>query len=172
VSEPDIRVHLADQTLEWIEDGRVVRRFPVSTAAKGPGERDGSEQTPRGRHRVSEKIGSGAVPGAVFVGREPTGEVCTAERFAREPERDWITTRILWLDGLEPGRNRGGDRDSRSRYVYIHGTPDEAGLGTPASHGCIRMRDADVVWLFERAKVGSIVEIIAPAEIDEEGETT
>ncbi len=169
MSEPRIRVHLARQTLEWVEDGRVVRRFPVSTAAKGAGERDGSEQTPRGLHRVAEKVGSGAEPGAVFVGREPTGEICTPEHFAREPERDWITTRILWLDGQEPGRNRGGDRDSRSRYVYIHGTPDEANLGKPASHGCIRMRDADVVWLFERAVVGTPVEIL---EDREEGETT
>jgi lipoprotein-anchoring transpeptidase ErfK/SrfK len=176
VSEPRIRVRLAIQTLEWIEDGHVVRRFPVSTAAKGAGERDGSEQTPRGLHRVSEKIGAGAPPGTVFVGREPTGEVCTPERFGGEPERDWITTRILWLDGQEPGRNRGGDRDTRSRHVYIHGTPDEASLGRPASHGCIRMRDADVVWLFDRTQVGSLVEILDSGEREEtereEGATT
>jgi lipoprotein-anchoring transpeptidase ErfK/SrfK len=158
-------VDLDAQTLELIEDGRVVRSFRVSTSAKGPGEVEGSEQTPRGRHAVREKIGAGAMPGAVFVSREPTGEVCTPERFRSEPERDWITTRILWLGGLEPGLNRGGDRDSHSRYVYIHGTPDVSKLGSPASHGCIRMRDTDVAWLFDRVEVGTIVEI-------EEGGTT
>ena len=154
-----MRVDLDAQALELIEAGRVVRRFPVSTSAKGAGEREGSEQTPRGRHAIREKIGAGAAPGTVFAGRVPTGEICTPERFDAEPERDWITTRILWLDGLEPGRNRGGDRDSHARYVYIHGTPDEARLGTPASHGCIRMRDADVAWLFEHVEKGTIVEI-------------
>jgi lipoprotein-anchoring transpeptidase ErfK/SrfK len=159
VSECRLRVDLAAQTLELIEAGRVVRRFGVSTAANGAGEREGSEQTPRGRHAVAEKIGEGAPSGTVFVGREPTGEVCTPERFRADPGRDWITTRILWLDGQEDGRNRGGDRDSRARYVYIHGTPDEASLGRPASHGCIRMRDADVAWLFDRVEVGTLVEI-------------
>jgi len=159
MSDRRIRVDLASQSLEWIEEGRVVRRFPVSTAARGAGEREGSEQTPRGHHAIAEKIGAGAPPGAVFVGREATGEVCTPERFRAEPERDWITTRILWLDGREPGRNRDGDRDSRRRFIYIHGSPDEASLGRPASHGCIRMRDADVAWLFERVSVGTPVEI-------------
>jgi lipoprotein-anchoring transpeptidase ErfK/SrfK len=164
--ERRLRVHLASQTLELIEDGEVVRRFPVSTASKGAGERAGSEQTPRGRHVVREKIGAGAQAGAVFVGRRPTGEVCTPERFAAEPDRDWITTRILWLDGDEPGRNRGGDRDSGARFVYIHGTPDEERIGRPASHGCIRMRDADVALLFDRIEVGTPVEIVEGSEED------
>lgn len=105
-------------------------------------------------------IGAGAPRGAVFVGRETTGEVCTPERFAAEPGRDWILTRILWLEGLEEGRNRGGDVDSRRRFIYIHGTPDEARLGEPASHGCIRMRNEDVAALFERVDVGTPVEIV------------
>jgi lipoprotein-anchoring transpeptidase ErfK/SrfK len=155
-----IRVHLASQTLELLEDGEVVRRFPVSTASKGAGERAGSEQTPRGRHVVREKIGTGARQGSVFVGRRETGEICTPARFAAEPERDWITTRILWLDGAEPGRNRGGEQDSAARFVYIHGTPDEERIGQPASHGCIRMRDADVALLFDRVEVGTPVEIV------------
>ena len=134
--------------------------WPVSTAARGAGERDGSEQTPRGRHAVRQKIGAGAPERAVFVGREPTGEVCTADRFADEPERDWILSRILWLDGLEEGRNRGGDVDSRARFIYIHGTPDEARIGEPASHGCIRMRNRDVIALFDRVEEGIEVEIV------------
>ena len=154
-----IRVRLAQQLLELIEDGRVLASWPVSTAARGGGEREGSEKTPRGRHEVSEKIGADAPEGAVFVGREPTGERCTPERFAAEPGRDWILTRILWLDGLEEGRNRGGDVDSRRRFIYIHGTPDEERIGAPASHGCIRMRNADVVALFDRVDVGTVVEI-------------
>jgi lipoprotein-anchoring transpeptidase ErfK/SrfK len=155
-----IRVRLSEQRLELVEDGEVVEAWPVSTAARGAGERDGSEQTPRGRHAVRQKIGAGAPERAVFVGREPTGEVCTAERFAGEPERDWILSRILWLDGLEEGRNRGGDVDSRARFIYIHGTPDEARIGEPASHGCIRMRNRDVIALFDRVEEGTEVEIV------------
>lgn len=166
MSDRRLRVDLGAQTLALIEDGRVVRSFPVSTAAKGAGEREGSEQTPRGRHAVREKIGAGAPPGTVFAGRRATGEICTPGRFEAEPERDWITTRILWLDGLEEGRNRGGDRDSHARTIYIHGTPDESRLGRPASHGCIRMRDSDVAWLFDRVEVGTLV------EIEEEGGTS
>jgi hypothetical protein len=160
VSERTIRVDLGRQRLDLLEDGRSLASYPVSTAAAGPGEREGSLRTPRGLHEVHEKIGAGAPEGAVFVGRRPTGEVCTPERVRAEPGRDWILTRILRLRGLEPGRNRGGDVDTEARHVYIHGTPDEASLGTPASHGCIRMRNADVIDLFERVETGTRVEIV------------
>ena len=96
----------------------------------------------------------------MFVGRRPTGEVCTPERARAEPDRDWMLSRILWLRGLERGRNRLGRVDSMRRYIYIHGTPDEAALGTPASHGCMRMRNADVIALFERVEPGTRVEIV------------
>ena len=109
---------------------------------------------------IAARIGAGAAPGSVFESREPTGEICTPERFQKEPERDWILTRILWLRGLEPGRNQGGDVDSERRFIYIHGTPDEARIGAPHSHGCIRMRNADVVELFDRVAVGTPVEIV------------
>jgi L,D-transpeptidase YbiS len=155
-----VRVRLAEQLLELVEDGEVRQRWPVSTAARGAGEREGSEQTPRGRHTVCEMIGAGAEEGTVFVGRKATGERCTPERFAAEPERDWILTRVLWLDGQEEGRNRGGDVDSRRRFIYIHGTPDEGHLGEPVSHGCVRMRNRDVIALFERVEVGTPVEIV------------
>ena len=133
--------------------------YPVSTSANGAGELMGSEQTPRGLHEIRAKIGTGAPLGAVFVGRRPTGEICTPEAVQREPGRDWITTRILWLRGRERGRNRHGSVDSMRRYIYIHGTPHEASIGTPASHGCIRMREADVVELFDAVLPGTPVEI-------------
>jgi hypothetical protein len=158
--ERRIRVDLGAQRLELLEGGRCLRAWPVSTAAKGAGEEEGSERTPRGLHEVRAKIGAGAPAGAVFVGRRPTGEVCTPVRWRAEPERDWILTRILWLRGLEIGRNRLGRVDSMRRHVYIHGTPDEAALGTPASHGCIRMRSADVIELFDLVAPGTRVEIV------------
>ena len=157
--EQRIRIDFGSQTLELLEGPRVLARFAVSTAALGAGEQEGSEQTPRGLHEVRAKIGAGAPEGAVFAGRRPTGEVCDAELMRAEPGRDWILTRILWLRGLEPGRNRSGRVDSMRRYIYIHGTPEEATIGTPASHGCIRMRNADIIDLFDRVAIGTPVEI-------------
>jgi lipoprotein-anchoring transpeptidase ErfK/SrfK len=155
-----IRVDLRSQTLDLLEGARVLASYRVSTAARGAGEREGSEQTPRGLHEIRAKIGAGAPEGAVFVRRRPTGEIFDAETARRGPARDWILSRILWLRGLEPGRNRLGDVDSMRRYIYIHGTPDEASLGTPASHGCIRMRSADVIELFDLVDAGTLVEIV------------
>jgi lipoprotein-anchoring transpeptidase ErfK/SrfK len=154
-----IRVTLATQRLELLEDDRVLAAYPVSTAAKGAGERMGSEQTPRGRHEVRELIGAAAPPGTVFVGRRPTGEVCTPELRQAHPERDWILTRIIRLGGLEEGRNRGGDVDTFARCIYVHGTADEASIGTPCSHGCVRMRNADVIALFDAVEAGTPVDI-------------
>ncbi len=151
---------LGEQRLELLEDDRVLAQYPVSTSARGSGERDGSEQTPRGLHEVAQKIGAGQPPGAVFVSREPTGEICTPDLVTAQPGRDWILSRILWLRGLEDGRNRGGSVDTEGRYVYIHGTPDEQSLGQPASHGCIRMRNSDVIALFESVDVGTPVDVI------------
>jgi len=159
-----IRVDLARQRLVLLEDDRRVAVYLVSTSARGADEREGSLGTPRGRHEVHEKIGAGAPEGAVFVGRRATGEVCAAERARAEPGRDWILSRILRLRGLEPGRNRGGAVDTLARHVYIHGTPDVDALGTPASHGCIRMRNADVIALFERVEPGCPVEIVERVE--------
>jgi hypothetical protein len=145
---------------EAFPDGdMLIRQYPVSTATNGPGEHSGSYCTPRGRHRVAEKIGAGAPLYAAFKSRQPTGEIWTPELDAQHPGRDWILTRILWLEGLEPGRNKGGSVDSHARYIYIHGTNEEHKLGKPASHGCIRMRNADVVELFDRVEVGTEVRI-------------
>ncbi|GAB4361193.1 MAG: L,D-transpeptidase [Gammaproteobacteria bacterium] len=145
-------VELARQTLSLVSESSPVSRYPVSTALAGPGERAGSEATPRGWHIIRAKIGAQQPPGTVFRGRRPTGEIYTAELGRRFPERDWILTRILWLSGLEVGRNRLGSVDTMRRYIYIHGCPDEAPVGIPRSHGCIRMRNRDVVELFDQVE--------------------
>lgn len=154
-----VRISLAEQRLELLEGERLVGSWPVSTAARGAGERSGSECTPRGAHVVRACIGAQAPLGAVFEGRRPTGEICTPELFRAEPDRDWILTRILWLSGVERGRNRGGEVDSMRRYIYIHGCPDALPMGVAGSHGCVRMRNADVVALFDRIGVGTPVQI-------------
>ncbi len=160
-SSPGIlRVDVPRQTLVLLERDHAVVSFPVSTAVNGTGERAGSGQTPRGWHRVRIAIGEGCPPGTVFRGRRPTGEVYTAELAARYPGRDWILTRILWLTGLEPGRNRRGECDTLRRFIYIHGCPDTEPIGVPRSHGCIRMRNVDLLELFPRVSAGTLVEIV------------
>jgi lipoprotein-anchoring transpeptidase ErfK/SrfK len=145
-----LQVSLKRQVLEVLDDqGQVQRSYPVSTAANGAGECSGSFQTPRGRHYIRAKIGRDMPLNAVFRGRRFTGEVCTPELQAEHPERDWILSRILWLCGREPGFNRLGEVDTMARYIYIHGTADEAALGSAASHGCIRMANRDIVELFD-----------------------
>jgi len=147
-------VSIGKQCMSLIENGRPLKTYPVSTAKNGPGERKGSECTPRGWHRVRAKIGRGEQIHTVFKGRRPTGEIYSPELGAENPERDWILTRILWLGGLEPGLNRYREVDSAWRYIYIHGTPDELMQGNPESHGCIRMFNADVLELFDRVEAG------------------
>ncbi len=155
-----LRISIADQALEVVDDGVVTRRYPVSTALNGAGERNGSYCTPRGRHVVRAKIGTDQPLGTVFVRRRPTGEIHTPEFAAANPRRDWILTRILWLSGCERGFNRGGDVDTMRRYIYIHGTPDSVELGRPGSIGCIRMRNTDLVELFDAVPAGTPVDIL------------
>ena len=155
-----ILVRLSDQSLELREGDAVVATYPVSTASRGAGELEGSYCTPRGLHVVRDKIGAGQPLGAVFRSRCPTGEVCDADAYAAHPDRDWILTRILWLSGLEEGRNLGGRCDTYARYIYIHGTPDEEPMGVARSHGCIRMRNRDVAELFDMVDEGTIVRIV------------
>jgi lipoprotein-anchoring transpeptidase ErfK/SrfK len=151
-----IRIDLKRQVLSF--NGKT---YLVSTAKNGPGEKSGSFCTPRGRHIVRAKIGAGQPPNTVFVRRRPTGEVWTPELHARYPGRDWMLTRLLWLSGCEPGKNRLGDVDTMRRYIYIHGSPDTAEMGKPGSIGCIRMRNADILELFDRVLPYTAVEILA-----------
>ena len=154
-----IDIDLSRQSLRLFEGRRLLREYKVSTAEKGAGEQSGSYQTPRGRHKVRAMIGRGAPNGTVFVSRRSTGEVYTPALRARYPERDWILTRILWLSGLEPGRNRLRNVDTMRRYIYLHGTPEETRLGKPGSHGCVRMANRDIVELFELVEPGIEVDI-------------
>lgn len=152
-----IEINIGEQRLRYWENGALVMDVPVSTAKNGAGERRGSECTPRGEHIIRAKIGAGCAPGTVLVGRRPTGEIYSRELGERFPGRDWILTRILWLSGREPGRNRLGDVDSMRRYIYLHGTPDHVVLGVPGSRGCVRMRNSDIIALFDRVPAGTPV---------------
>lgn len=156
-----LSVDLAAQRLRLHERDAVVAEWPVSTAANGAGEIQGSGCTPRGRHVVRAKIGAGAPEGTVFKSRRVAEDVprFSAAARAEHPGRDWILSRILWLSGTEPGVNRLGCVDTMRRYIYIHGTPELDSLGRPASHGCIRMACADLITLFERVSAGTTVTI-------------
>lgn len=155
-----IEVSLAAQTLRLFDDaGALLEIYPVSTAKNGAGEEMGSYCTPRGAHIIRAKIGAGQPVNAVFVRRRPTGEIYTPEMGAQHPNRDWILTRILWLSGCEPGRNRLSGVDTQRRFIYIHGTPDTVLLGKPDSKGCIRMRNADLLELFEQVSPGTAVTV-------------
>jgi lipoprotein-anchoring transpeptidase ErfK/SrfK len=155
-----IVVSVARQTLRLLDDaGGLLREYRVSTGKAGVGEVAGSFRTPRGRHLIRAKIGRDAPKNTIFVRRRPTGEVWSPEFAALHPGRDWILTRILWLSGCEPGCNRLGNVDTMRRYIYIHGTPDGVEMGVPGSHGCIRMRNVDIVELFDLVSPYTPVEI-------------
>jgi L,D-transpeptidase YbiS len=156
-----IIVQISAQQLELLDDaGRILHHYAISSSGQGVGEMSGSFRTPRGKHIIRAKIGAGQPVNTVFVGRRPTGEVYTPELGAQFPARDWMLTRILWLSGCEVGVNRLGECDTMRRYIYIHGTPDSVPLGIPDSHGCIRMRNKDLVELFDLVPAGTAVEII------------
>lgn len=152
-----IYVNMAAQRLVLRDTTGVLMETPVSTGRNGAGELKDSECTPRGWHEVVEMIGADCPVNTVFVGRKPTGEIYTPELGDSERGRDWILTRILWLGGLEAGRNREGEVDTRSRYIYIHGSPDGVEMGRPGSRGCIRMRNHDILRLFDEVGVGTKV---------------
>ncbi len=156
-----VQIQLTRQSLTVLDDGKPVCEFLVSTSRYGPGERFGSQCTPRGTHIVRAKIGAGLPPGSVLVGRRFTGEIYDSDLAHGYPGRDWILTRLMWLSGREPGRNRYGAVDSLRRFIYIHGMPDVQPVGVPFSHGCIRMRNTDVIELYEMIDTGTIVDITA-----------
>ncbi len=155
-----IKVHIPAQRLDVYENNQVIKSYSVSTGRKGVGQKKDSNQTPLGRHYIRAKIGDGQPLNTAFKDRRPTGVIYTPQIGAQTPGADWILTRIMWLSGLEPGFNRLGDVDTMQRYIYIHGTPDDRGVGYPRSHGCICMRNKDVVELFNMISVGTQVDII------------
>ncbi len=151
-----IWISIREQRLYHRRDCGVWRGYPVSTAARGAGNWRGSLQTPLGEHRIAARIGDGCPPLTAFVGRIPVGIYGPG---LESEARDWILTRILWLEGLQTGVNRRGAVDTKSRYIYIHGTHEEEMIGQPASHGCIRMRNADILELFDRVHLFERVRI-------------
>lgn len=155
----NIIVNVKQQTLQYWVNDKVECEYIVSTAKNGVGEKNGSECTPRGSHVIRAKIGVNAKPNSIFVGRRFTGEIYSEELKQAHPDRDWILTRILWLSGLELGVNRLGNVDTMRRYIYIHGCPDNDVLGQPSSHGCIKMRNSELIELFDKVDVGTIVTI-------------
>lgn len=154
-----IIVSIARQKLYLLKGKKIIEIYDVSTSKYGIGNKKGSFKTPTGTHRVYKKIGENAKIGTIFRFRRPTNEIAEICTLKRCSEEDIITTRIIWLEGLEEGINKGGDVDTKERCIYIHGTPEEGLIGTPSSHGCIRMRNKDIIKLFNLIKEGTIVEI-------------
>lgn len=147
-------ISLSQQRCQLWQGEQCLFSAPVSTALNGPGEQEGSGCTPRGWHNIRACIGHGQPVNTVFRGRRPTGEIYTADLAKQFPDKDWILSRILWLSGLEPGKNRLGNVDTMRRYIYIHGTPDSEPMGVAKSHGCIRMHNQDLLTLFDLVEPG------------------
>lgn len=154
LEDADVLIDLANQTLTLPKHNKF---YVISTGKNGIGEQENTGRTPRGWHRVAKKIGAESPRNAVFIARKPTGEVYSTELAAQYPERDWILSRILWLDGLETGFNKGEGYDTMQRYIYIHGTPNTQPMGVPMSHGCIRMRNEEIIELFDLVAEDALV---------------
>lgn len=157
---PHIHINISTQTLTLFLPNQTLT-YPISTAKNGVGELENTGCTPRGQHVISEKFGENLPINSVFIAREFTGEIYSEELAKNFSNRDWILSRILWLDGCEQGKNKGenaqGVCDTKARYIYIHGTPDSEPMGVALSHGCVRMRNADIVALFELVEIGTPV---------------
>lgn len=149
-------VRISTATLQFFRKGELVKSYPVSTSKRPPCNIKASLGTPRGLHEIAERIGAGQPPGMVFKSRVSTGHHFS-ELSEAEASRQLITSRILWLRGLEPGVNRGGDVDTYERYIYIHGTNHENRIGEPMSAGCVEMRNLDVIELYDEVRVGDLV---------------
>lgn len=149
-----IDVSVTEQRLQLIDNKSILFDAKIATAANGMGEQSGSECTPRGWHIIRAKIGTDCPQNTVFIGRRASGEIYSEQLQKNFPQRDWILTRILWLSGLEIGLNRLGQQDTMQRYIYIHGCPDNTPMGIPSSHGCIRMRNAELIELFDLLETG------------------
>ncbi len=153
-------VDIQKQEMYLVRKDAIEKTYRISSAKNGSGNTAGSGKTPIGVHRIADKIGEGAKPNTIFVGRKDAGKTATILKEPIDSEEDYVTSRILWLEGLEPGINKGKGIDSKQRYIYIHGTPEEGLIGTPASHGCIRMYNKDVIELFDLVKTGTFVVMV------------
>ena len=158
IQDADILIDLAKQTLSL---PKFAKCYVISSGKNGIGETENSGKTPRGWHKIAKKFGADQPKNAVFKARVPTGEVYDAHLAAQFPERDWILSRILWLQGLEQGFNLGNGVDTFNRYIYIHGTPETEQMGIPLSHGCIRMKNDDVIELYRLVDIEALVYISA-----------
>ncbi|ANJ66484.1 hypothetical protein A9404_03005 [Halothiobacillus diazotrophicus] len=157
---PFIVVSVKAQRLYLFMNGKLSTSYPISSSAFGVGNAAGSNRTPLGLHKIAEKFGNNEPIGMIFKSRRPTGDLAKILTQPVKGEGDDVTTRIMWLQGLEPGVNEGPGIDSHARYIYIHGTPEEGLIGTPESHGCIRMKNQQVIALFNQVPVGTLVDII------------
>ncbi|GMR15933.1 MAG: L,D-transpeptidase [Gammaproteobacteria bacterium] len=155
--EKIVDIDISKQQLTLLQGKDVVASYAVSTAKNGIGQLNGSECTPAGWHVIRAKIGQNAKENTVFVARRESGEIFSEELRQQNTERDWILTRILWLSGLDRGKNRGGEVDTMRRYIYIHGCPDSDSFATPSSHGCVKMRNKDIIDLFNNIDAGTRV---------------
>ncbi|MBK0064325.1 MULTISPECIES: cell wall-recycling L,D-carboxypeptidase ElsL [unclassified Acinetobacter] len=154
LEQADILIDLEQQLLYLPKHNKL---YLISSGKNGIGEQENSGKTPRGWHQIAEKFGENLPVNTVFIARQPTGEIYSPALSLENPQRDWILSRILWLDGLEQGFNQGQGCDSKQRYIYIHGTPDSEPMGIPVSHGCIRMRNQDVIEIFDLMERGALV---------------
>jgi len=158
--EEIIFVSISEQKLYFIKDSKVVKEYPISSAKKGTGSKKNSDKTPLGLHSVKEKHGNNTPINGRMIGRVFYGQIATIYTDTTSSKTDDITSRILWLTGEEEGINKGGDLDSYQRYIYIHGTSEEGKIGKAASHGCIRMKNKDVIELYSITKLNTKVLIL------------
>ena len=156
-NEKVIDININKQELRLLQGETLITSYPISTAKNGVGQQNGSECTPSGWHTIRAKIGLDAEVNTVFIGRRNSGEIFSEDLRSSNPERDWILTRIMWLSGLESGKNRGGEVDTMRRYIYIHGCPDSDSFSKPSSHGCVKMRNKDIIELFSNVEAGTRV---------------
>ncbi len=152
-------VNVSEQKLYVQKKNKVLKSYSISTGKAGVGQEIDSYKTPLGQHKICEKIGANCPVNTIFVGRKPNGQIYSEEFALKKPDSNFILTRILWLSGLELGKNQGGEVDTKNRYIYLHGCPDSTPIGIPLSHGCIRLRNKDILELFDLVSVGTPVEI-------------
>jgi len=152
-----IVIVIEDQKLYYLKKGTVISTYTISSSKYGIGSKENSYKTPLGRHKVSEKIGEDLPLGAIFKARQWSGSLANIIKEPLDTDLDLVTSRILWLEGQELGKNRGPGVDSKKRFIYIHGTAEEGLIGIPASDGCIRMYNSDVIELFNKTKIGTEV---------------